>query len=151
MPWSSLCLTVTNTTCAPIANMCRYFTLHHINFGQKSSEFWVDFGSSPNSPKGQRRKLNPAKTNHGYGCVPWRKKVGRCLLQWRRKLAPFFGPSANLLKIRKFPSPQPLGLGAWNLSGVEPWLMGRLKARERLPIRHNWIFFASSYRWGATR
>jgi len=25
------------------------------------------------------------------------------------------------------------------------------KARVRLPIRHNWTFFASSYRWGATR
>jgi len=30
-------------------------------------------------------------------------------------------------------------------------LMARWKARVRLPIRHNWTFFASSYRWGATR
>ena len=31
--------------------------------------------------------------------------------------------------------------------GVEPWLMARWKARVRLPIRHNWTFFASSYCW----
>jgi len=36
-------------------------------------------------------------------------------------------------------------------SGVEPWLMARWKARIKLPIRHNWTFFTSSYRWGATR
>jgi len=35
--------------------------------------------------------------------------------------------------------------------GVEPWLMACWKARIRLRIRHNWTFFASSYRWGATR
>ena len=35
--------------------------------------------------------------------------------------------------------------------GVEPWLMARWKARVQLPIRRNWTFFASSYRWGATR
>jgi len=35
--------------------------------------------------------------------------------------------------------------------GVEPWLMARRKACIKLPIRHNWTFFASSYRWGATR
>jgi len=29
--------------------------------------------------------------------------------------------------------------------------MARWKACIRLPIRHNWTFFASSYRWGATR
>jgi len=29
--------------------------------------------------------------------------------------------------------------------------MARWKARVRLPIRQNWTFFASSYRWGATR
>ena len=29
--------------------------------------------------------------------------------------------------------------------------MARWKARIRLPIRHNWTFFAGSYRWGATR
>ena len=29
--------------------------------------------------------------------------------------------------------------------------MARWKARIKLPIRHNWTFFASSYRWGATR
>jgi len=33
---------------------------------------------------------------------------------------------------------------------MEPWLIARWKARIRLPIRHYWIFFASSYRWGAT-
>jgi len=36
-------------------------------------------------------------------------------------------------------------------SGIEPWLMARWKAHVRLPIRHNWTFFASSYRWCATR
>jgi len=35
--------------------------------------------------------------------------------------------------------------------GVEPWLMARRKACVWLPIRHNWTFFASSYRWGTTR
>ena len=35
--------------------------------------------------------------------------------------------------------------------GVEPWLMSRWKARVWLPIRHNWTFFVSFYRWGATR
>jgi len=29
--------------------------------------------------------------------------------------------------------------------------MARWKARIKLPICHNWTFFASSYRWGATR
>ena len=29
--------------------------------------------------------------------------------------------------------------------------MARWKARIRLRIRHNWTFFASSYRWGTTR
>jgi len=29
--------------------------------------------------------------------------------------------------------------------------MARWKARVRLPVRRNWTFFASSYRWGATR
>jgi len=29
--------------------------------------------------------------------------------------------------------------------------MARRKACIKLPIRHNWTFFASSYRWGATR
>jgi len=29
--------------------------------------------------------------------------------------------------------------------------MPRWKSRVQLPIRHNWTFFASSYRWGATR
>ena len=29
--------------------------------------------------------------------------------------------------------------------------MARWKARVRLHIRHNWTFFASCYRWGATR
>jgi len=29
--------------------------------------------------------------------------------------------------------------------------MARWKALVRLPIRHNWTFFASSYRWGVTR
>jgi len=33
----------------------------------------------------------------------------------------------------------------------ELWLMARWKARIKLPICHNWTFFASSYRWGATR
>jgi len=38
------------------------------------------------------------------------------------------------------------------LRKVEPWLMARWKAPvRRLPIRHNWTSFASSYRWGATR
>jgi len=31
-----------------------------------------------------------------------------------------------------------------------PLLMARWKARRRLPIRHNWTFFASSYRWDVT-
>jgi len=47
-------------------------------------------------------------------------------------------------------------LGIWShfeevRGGVEPWLMARWKACIRLPIRHNWTFFASSYCWGATR
>jgi len=46
-------------------------------------------------------------------------------------------------------------LGIWSAfwgsrGGVEPSLMARWKARIRLPIRHNWTFFASSCRWGAT-
>jgi len=35
--------------------------------------------------------------------------------------------------------------------GIEPWLMACWKARIRLPVHHNWTFFPSSYRWGATR
>jgi len=35
--------------------------------------------------------------------------------------------------------------------GIESWLMARWKAGVRLSIRHNWTFFASSYRSGATR
>jgi len=35
--------------------------------------------------------------------------------------------------------------------GIESWLMAHWKARIKLPIRHNWTFFASSYRWRATR
>jgi len=47
-------------------------------------------------------------------------------------------------------------LGIWShfeevRGGVEPWLMAHWKAHIGLPIRHNWTFFASSYRWGATR
>jgi len=29
--------------------------------------------------------------------------------------------------------------------------MARWKARIKLPIRHNWTFFTSSYHWGATK
>jgi len=29
--------------------------------------------------------------------------------------------------------------------------MARWKASIQLPIHHNWTFFSSSYRWGATR
>jgi len=39
--------------------------------------------------------------------------------------------------------------GSWG--GVEPWSMALWKARVRLLIRHNWTFFASSYRWGVQR
>jgi len=47
-------------------------------------------------------------------------------------------------------------LGIWSpfeevRGGVEPWLMSGWKSHIRLPIRHNWTFFSSSYRWGATR
>jgi len=37
------------------------------------------------------------------------------------------------------------------MGSVEPWLMAHWKACARLPIHHNWTFFASSYCWGATR
>ena len=33
---------------------------------------------------------------------------------------------------------------------ARPLLMARWKARMRLPIRHNWTFFASSYCWDVT-
>jgi len=47
-------------------------------------------------------------------------------------------------------------LGIWShfeevRGAVEPWLMARWKAPIRLPIRYKWTFFASSYRWRATR
>ena len=35
--------------------------------------------------------------------------------------------------------------------GVESWLTAGWKALVRLPIHHNWTFFASSYCWYATR
>ena len=42
--------------------------------------------------------------------------------------------------------PYPLG----NLGNVSTLSIARWKARDRLPIRHNWTFFAISYGWDVT-